>query len=49
MQGKIDFGGIIGLQDNQMSDWQRRFEERGLRFEGETADSGVPAALKCSE
>ena len=34
MQGKNDFGGIIGLQDNQMSDWQRRFEERGLRFEG---------------
>ena len=21
------------MQDNQMSDWQRRFEERGLRFE----------------
>ena len=37
------------MQDNQMSDWQRRFEERDLRFEEETADSGVPAALKCSE
>lgn len=21
------------MQDNQMSDWQRRFEERGLKFE----------------
>ena len=39
------------MQDNQMSDWQRRFEERGSRFErdGETLLSAVGCPLSAGE